>query len=186
MIYRNRLSYCNRIGRVLWAVVWVTLYRPSPLPFFCWRRLLLRCFGACIGTKANPYPSCRIWAPWNLTMGAYSCMANDVDCYSVDSIVLGEFATVSQQAMLCTATHDYNDPDFRLVTKPIMIGPRAWIGARAFVGPGVKVGEGAVVGAASAVFHDVADWTVVRGNPATQVKQRLMREKDSQMEFRGK
>jgi len=172
MIYRNRLSYYNRIGRVLWAVVWLTLYRPSPLPLFGWRRLLLRCFGACIGTKANPYPSCRIWAPWNLTMGAFSCLANDVDCYSVDSIVLGEFATVSQQAMLCTATHDYNDPNFRLVTKPIMIGPRAWIGARAFVGPGVNVGEGAVVGAASAVFRDVSSWTVVGGNPAHPLKKR--------------
>ena len=105
-------------------------------------------------------------------MGAHSCLANDVDCYSVDAVVLGEFATVSQQAMLCTATHDYNDLQFSLVTRPITIGPRAWVGARAFVGPGVNVGEGAVVGAASAVFHDVASWTVVGGNPARQLKTR--------------
>ena len=105
-------------------------------------------------------------------MGPHSCLANDVDCYCVDAVVLGEFATVSQQAMLCTATHDYNDPDFKLITKPIAIGPRAWIGARAFVGPGVTVGEGAVVGAASAVFRDVEEWTVVGGNPARQLKMR--------------
>ena len=133
---------------------------------------MLRCFGATVGVKANPYPRCRIWAPWNLTMGAHSCLANDVDCYSVDKIVLGEFATVSQQAMLCTATHDYSAPDFRLVTRPIVIGPRAWVGARAFVGPGVNVGEGAVIGAMSAVFKEVEPWSVVAGNPARFLKQR--------------
>jgi putative colanic acid biosynthesis acetyltransferase WcaF len=173
-VYRNRLSFRNRIERVLWSVVWTTLYRPSPVPLFGWRRLLLRSFGASIGTQAHPYPRCRIWAPWNLTMGAHSCLSNDVDCYSVDEVVLGEFATVSQQAMLCTATHDYNAPEFRLVTKPIMVGARAWIGARAFVGPGTNVGEGAVVGAASAVFRDVAPWTVVGGNPARLLKERVV------------
>ena len=136
---------------------------------------MLRCFGATVGVKANPYPRCSIWAPWNLTMGAHSCLANDVDCYSVDKIVLGEFATVSQQAMLCTATHDYNAPDFRLVTRPIVIGPRAWVGARAFVGPGVNVGEGAVIGAMSAVFKEVEPWSVVAGNPAQFLKQRRVR-----------
>jgi putative colanic acid biosynthesis acetyltransferase WcaF len=107
-------------------------------------------------------------------MGAHSCLADDVDCYSVDAVVLGDFATVSQQAMLCTATHDYNDPEFKLVTKPIAIGPRAWIGARAFIGPGIVVREGAVVGATAAVFRDVDAWTVVGGNPARLLKTRAM------------
>lgn len=105
-------------------------------------------------------------------MGAHSCLANDVDCYSVDRIILGNFATVSQEAMLCTATHDYNDVDFKLVTRAIVIGPRAWVGARAFIGPGVEVGEGAVVGAMSAVFKDVEPWSVVAGNPARFLKKR--------------
>jgi len=117
-------------------------------------------------------------------MGSHSCLADDVDCYSVCEIILGESAVVSQQAMLCTATHDYNDPGFKLVTKPIMIGAHAWIGARAFVGPGVNVGDGAVVGATSSVFHDVTDWTVVGGNPAKLLKLRLMREEPFQVELR--
>ena len=172
LAYRNRLSLSNRVVRVLWGITWAILYRPSPTVLFGWRRTLLRCFGATVGVNAHPYPRCRIWAPWNLTMGPDSCLANDVDCYSVDKVILGESAIVSQQAMLCTATHDYSDPDFKLVTRPIIIGPRAWIGARAFVGPGVSVGEGAVVGAASAVFQDVEVWTVVGGNPARPLKQR--------------
>ena len=174
LVYQNRLSYRNRLGRVLWAVVWAILFRPSPPFLFAWRRFLLRCFGASIGAQAHPYPGCRVWAPWNLTMGAHSCLANDVDCYCVAAVVVGDFATVSQQSMLCTATHDYNDPEFRLATRPILIGARAWIGARAFIAPGVCLGEGSVVGAASAVFRDVAAWTVVGGNPARPIKERSM------------
>jgi putative colanic acid biosynthesis acetyltransferase WcaF len=173
--YRNRLTLRNKVARVLWTIASAILYRPSPLPFFWWRRFLLRCFGAQIGRKANPYPRCRIWAPWNLTMMAYSCLADDVDCYSVAKITIGEFATVSQQAMLCSASHDYNDPQFTLLKRPIVIGSRAWVGARAFVGPGVNVGEGAVIGAASAVFRDVDAWSVVGGNPAVVIKRRAVK-----------
>lgn len=111
-------------------------------------------------------------------MGSHSCLANDVDCYSVEKIILGEFATVSQQAMLCTASHDYNDADFRLITHPIVIGARAWVGARAFVGPGVNVGEGAVIGAMSAVFREVESWSVVAGNPAQFLKKRRVDQAD--------
>jgi putative colanic acid biosynthesis acetyltransferase WcaF len=83
--------------------------------------------------------------------------------------------TVSQYAFLCTATHDYEDPDFSLIMKPIDVGDYAWIGARAFVGPGVSIGEGAVVGATASVYRDVPEWTVVGGNPAKVIKQRIMK-----------
>jgi putative colanic acid biosynthesis acetyltransferase WcaF len=108
-------------------------------------------------------------------MATDSCLADGVDCYSVDTVTLGQSAIVSQQAMLCTASHDYNDPEFRLITRPISIGAYAWIGARAFVGPGVNVGDGAVVGAASAVFQSVESWTIVGGNPARILKRRNIR-----------
>lgn len=108
-------------------------------------------------------------------MGTDSCLADDVDCYSVDRVTLGQSAIVSQQAMLCTASHDYNDPEFRLITEPISIGAHAWIGARAFVGPGVVVGDGAVVGAASAIFRSVEEWTIVGGNPARTLKKRQIK-----------
>lgn len=107
-------------------------------------------------------------------MGDHSCLAAGVDCYSVAPVKLGVHATVSQYAFLCTASHDYEDPEFHLITKPIAIGDYAWVGARAFVGPGVQIGEGAVVGATSSVYRDVPEWTVVGGNPAKEIKKRVM------------
>jgi putative colanic acid biosynthesis acetyltransferase WcaF len=136
--------------------------------------MLLRLFGAVVDEGAHPYPGCRIWAPWNLTMRKDSCLANDVDCYSVAPVKLGAHVTVSQYAFLCTATHDYEDPDHRLIAKPIEISDYAWIAARAFIGPGVRVGEGAVVGATASVYHDIPEWVVVGGNPARVIKKRVM------------
>lgn len=174
-VYRNRLSLRNKIARAAWNLVWLFLYRPSPGFCFAWRRTLLRLFGAKLKEGARPYPRCRIWAPWNLTMGKDSSLANDVDCYSVAPIKLGVHVTVSQYAFLCTASHDCEDPGHRLIAKPIEIGDHAWIAARAFVGPGVTVGEGAVVGATASVYRDVPEWTVVGGNPAKVIRKRVIK-----------
>lgn len=136
--------------------------------------MLVRCFGGQIAATAHIYPSVRIFAPWNLAMDDDSCLADGVDCYSVGRIHLGDHATVSQGACLCTATHDYQDPAFVLVMRPIEIERSAWVAARAFVGPGVRIGEGAVVGACGVVFRDVPAWWVVGGNPAQKIKDRRM------------
>ncbi len=168
-------SLPNRVARLLWSIVWLLFYRPSPKSFHGWRRLLLKAFGAKIGKGAHPYPSAKIWAPWNVEMGDHSCLSHEVDCYSVDKIKIGSHATVSQYSYLCTASHDITDPHMKLVTGPISIGDGAWITADVFIGPGVTIGEGAVVGVRSAVFKDVAPWTVVIGNPAKFIKHRELR-----------
>lgn len=173
---RTVLTHRNRAARVIWGAVWSTLYRWSPTPLHGWRRMLLRLFGARIGAGAHPYPRARIWAPWNLTMGEHSSLANDVDCYSVAAVRLGDHVTVSQYSYLCTASHDHRDPAMPLTSAPIEIGSRAWIAADCFIGPGVTVGEGAVVGARSTVMHDVGAWLVVAGHPAQPRGQRTRAE----------
>ncbi|HLQ45630.1 MAG TPA: hypothetical protein VK137_12915 [Planctomycetaceae bacterium] len=92
----------------------------------------------------------------------------------MDRLEIGDHATVSQDAMLCTASHDISDPHMRLVTAPIVISPQAWVCARAFVAPGVVVGDGAVVGAQSVVTRDIPAWTVVAGSPARAIKPRKL------------
>lgn len=171
--YMNRpvaQSLRNKWWRLLWQTVWLSLYRPSPRLLHGWRRFLIRLFGANVARGAHLYPSVRIWAPWNLTMGEGSCLGDYVDCYSVDRITLEPYVTVSQYSFLCTASHDYRVENRLLITGPIRIGSRAWVAADVFVGPGVMIGEGAVVGARSSVFRDVDSWTVVGGNPARIIK----------------
>ena len=171
-VYVNRLGRANQFARALWGITYALLFRPSPRPFHAWRRMILRLFGARVDRGAHPYPTCRIWAPWNLVMGAHSSLADRSDCYSVARVVLDERVTVSQDSFLCTATHDCDHPEFPLVTAPIRLCAQSWVAADAFIGPGVTVGTGAVVGARSSVFRDVAPWTIVGGNPARYLRER--------------
>ena len=176
-LYHNALSRKNQVVRMLWTIVWGVFARPLPRSVGSgWKRFLLRLFGARIDATAIVYSSAKVYYPANLTMGAYACLASDVDCYNVAPITIGANSTVSQGAYLCTASHDITDPLNPLVTKPIVIEDQAWVAAGAFVGMGVTIGQGAVVGARAAVFKDVEPWTVVGGNPAKFIKRREIKE----------
>lgn len=162
----------NQLGRMIWGVVWLFLFRPSPRTFHAWRSMLLRLFGARIGFRAHIYPRARIWAPWNLQMGDDSCLGDHVDCYCVDKITIGPRSVVSQYSFLCTASHDYRSLALPLTTAPIAIGQDVWIAADVFVGPGVSVGTGSVVGARSTVLRDIGAWAVAAGSPAREIGRR--------------
>ena len=170
---KAEITLKNRFGRFLWGIVWLILYRPSPKLMHGWRCLLLRIFGAKLGNEVHPYPSSKIWAPWNLEMGDHSCLSEKVDCYCVDKIRIGAHATVSQYSFLCTASHDYTDKAMPLVIAPITIGNYAWVTADVFIAPGVEIGEGAVINARSSVFSSIEPWVVAAGNPAMPIKKRV-------------
>ncbi|MEI7465660.1 MAG: putative colanic acid biosynthesis acetyltransferase [Burkholderiales bacterium] len=142
------LSLGNRAARALWAVACLLLVRFSPRPCHAWRAAVFRMFGARLGPNCHIYPRARIWAPWNLVCEDAVGIADGVVVYNPAPTHLGSHCVVSQDAYLCGATHDIDDPAFPMVSAPITIGPYAWICARAVVCSGVNVGEGAVLGLA--------------------------------------
>lgn len=171
--YSKRLK-CKRL---IWEILWNITSRPfSRRILIDWRRFLIRSFGGTIAETASVHPTAKIFMPWNLEMKAHACIAGGVDCYNPAKIVLGVNVTVSKRAFLCTASHNISSPRHEQTESPIIIEDRAWVAAEAFVGPGVTIGEGAVVGARAAVFKDVEPWTVVGGNPAQFIKNRIIKE----------
>lgn len=175
---RRHHSRRQQLARLVWSVIWLLLFRPSPRPVHRWRNWLLRLFGAKLHPAARVYPSARVWAPWHLVMDERATLGDRVDCYCVDTIRIGAHTTVSQDSVLCGATHDHEDPKFRLVPRPIMIGASCWVAADVFVGPGVSIGEGTVVGARSSVFSDLPAWKICVGTPARPIKDRTLRDPD--------
>lgn len=177
----SQITFQSKFLRAVWNVVWLLLYRPTPRLLHAWRALLLRMFGAKIGHPAYIYPSSRVWAPWNLSMGNHSTLAEGVDCYCVDKIAIGNFSTVSQYSFLCGASHDYLDPailhrpQMELLVGPITIEDHVWITSDVFVGPGLTIHEGSVVLARSTVLADIPPWTVAAGYPAIPIKRRTLR-----------
>ncbi|MFP5042051.1 WcaF family extracellular polysaccharide biosynthesis acetyltransferase [Parasediminibacterium sp. JCM 36343] len=164
----------NRIGRLVWGIVYVVFFRYSPRPLHQWRSFLLRCFGAKIGKGVHVYPQVTIWAPWNIEIGDYSGIANGVNLYSQGHISIGKKVVISQDSYVCTGTHDYTDRGFPLKTKPIKIEDKVWIATKCFIHPGITVGEGAVVGACSVVTKSLPPWMICSGNPCLPIKKRIL------------
>lgn len=169
-----KYSRPEQLQRIAWALGrWLLVL--SPRPCFAWRRAVLRLFGARIGAHVNVYPSCRIYMPWNLAVGEWSALGEDVLVYNLGKVVIGRRVTVSYRAHLCAGTHDFNHPTLPLLKPPVTLEDDAWLGTDAFVGPGVTVGAGAIVGARAVVVRSVAPRDIVAGNPARIVGTRQLR-----------
>jgi putative colanic acid biosynthesis acetyltransferase WcaF len=169
---RAQISFRNKLGRVAWTIVCAVLFRWSPRPFHGWRSFLLRCFGAQLGPKCHIYPGARIWAPWNLVCAGGAAIADEAVIYNAAQVTMGSHAIVSQQAYVCTATHDMDDPLFPMIVSPVSIGAHAWVCARACVLPGVRLNDGAVLGLGAIATKDLEPWQVYAGNPAKRIKSR--------------
>jgi len=169
---RPSTSFLSKLARFAWHVVYVTLFRPSPRVMHGWRALLLRAFGARIGPRTHIYPKARIWAPWNLECEDVVAIGDDAIVYNPAPVRLGSHSIVSEQAYLCGATHDYNQPAFPMVWAPITIEQYAWICARACVQMGVTVREGAILGLGAVATSDLEPWSIYAGVPARRVKAR--------------
>ena len=156
----------------LWWLFQAVFVLPTPQYMFAWRRFALVLFGAKIGKRVLIRPGVRVTYPWNLTMGDYVWIGDNVHIYSVAKISIGSHSCVSQESYLCAGTHDYRDVTFAFVSTPIKIGQECWVAARSFIGPGVEIGDAAVVGAGSVVMTSVDAETIVAGNPAKLVGKR--------------
>ena len=133
---------------------------------------MLKIFGANLSGMPFIHSTARIQIPWNLTMKHRACLGERANAYSLGKIKILEGATIAQEAYVCTGTHDFNDPNLQLITKPITVGKNSFIGARAMILPGVSIGDQAIVGAMSVVSRDVPDHQIVVGNPAKKIGER--------------
>jgi putative colanic acid biosynthesis acetyltransferase WcaF len=169
---RPAFSVRDRLRRLNWNLCWAIFYRTSPRPLHSWRAFLLRLFGAKMGPDCHFYPGSKVWAPWNLICAEQVTAGDGVEIYNPAPVTLGSHAILSQEAYLCGATHDYDDPAFPLIAYATNIGAYAWVCARASVAPGVNIGEGAVLGLGSVATRNLDPWGVYAGVPAVKVKER--------------
>jgi putative colanic acid biosynthesis acetyltransferase WcaF len=133
---------------------------------------LLRLFGTRIGAGVVIKPGVRIKFPWLLSLGDRSWIGEDASIDNLARVDIGRNVCISQAAYLCTGNHDWSDPAFGLLVKPIALGDGSWIGARCVVCPGVKIGEGGIAAAGSVVTRDIPAGEIHGGNPATLIRLR--------------
>lgn len=159
---------------LFWWLVQAICFPLTPQPLNNLRCALLRLFGAKIGKGVMIRPTARFTYPWKVEIGDYSWIGDDVVFYSLDYIYVGSQCVISHKSYICTGSHDFQDPAFGLITKPIQIGNGVWIAADCFIAPGVTIGANAVIGVRSTVFKDIPEAQVAWGNPCRPQYPRTM------------
>ena len=151
--------------RIIWGtvarVIWIVL---PPC-----RSLLLRLFGAKVGSGCKFARTVKIISPWNLSIGKNCRFADDVILYSLGPIRIGDDVRIDTRAHLCAGTHDMKDTTFPLLRPPIVVGSGTFIGIDAYIAPDVSVGSNCIIWPRSSVFKNCDDNAELSGNPARSV-----------------
>lgn len=170
-LFRVPPGFRGRSGFVvqLWWLVQSTLFGLSPQFAYGWRRMLLRLFGARIGTGVIVRPTARITYPWKVSIGDHSWIGDEVAIYSLDRIDIGAHCCISQRTYLAAAGHDPDKLSFDYVTGPIIIEDEVWLATGVLVLPGRRICRGAVVAAGAVVTKDVEEAAIMAGVPAKRI-----------------
>ncbi len=155
-----------RLAQLLWFCVGSSLVAARWLPGSAWRALLLRAFGARLGSHCRLKPGLRVKYPWRLVAGHACWLGEAVWIDNLAPVRLGDRVCLSQGAYLCTGNHDFRRPSFDLLLGPIELGDDVWIGARAVLAPGTRVGAAAVVALAAVASGELEPGAIYSGHPA--------------------
>ena len=178
--YRNPPHHDKGRGigtRVVWHFVNALFFENSLNPSSGLKIALLKLFGAKVGRGVLIKPGVNIKHPWFLTLGDHAWIGERAWIDNTFApITIGSHVCVSQGVYLCTGNHDWTDPAFGLLERPLTIETGAWIGAGAKVLPGAQVASHVVVAGGAVLSKPTEPYTIYAGNPAQAVKKRVIKE----------
>jgi len=160
----------SRAVEYLWYIVRSIFFLQSIPVSSNVRCQLLRLFGSKIGRGVVIRSGVNVSFPWRLEIGDHVWLGEGTVILSLAEVRIFSNVCVSQQVFICTGSHDYRDPRFGLLTKPITLEQGCWIAARCFIAPGVCIGANSVCSAGSVVMKSVPPGVIVGGNPAITLK----------------
>jgi len=134
--------------------------------------------GAKVGNRITYYPRIKLSPGTNLILGDQVDLAWGVLITTGGGVEIGDRTLVGYNTQIFSANHVIPPRPQQIFIsghekKKVTIGKDVWIGAGCIILPGVTVGEGAVVAGGSVVTKDVAPFTIVGGNPAKVIKERI-------------
>lgn len=174
-VQHSPFSKGMKIKLLVWHVINITIFRYSP--FFCrrFRVLLLRLFGANVDWSCSVSRLAEIDGPWFLTMGYQSSLADYAWIRCRAPVTIGRHCIIGREVNIMTGSHKLSSSKFELITDPVTLEDNVWLATRSFVHKGVTMGEGSVSSACAVVTKSVDPWSIVAGNPAVEVKKRILK-----------
>lgn len=174
----KRTRATKDLKRLFWWLVYTVIASQLPSWWMPSRRLRAYCahrYAADVALSANINSHARIG--WKSTIGPHG----GVGAGSILSgeVHIGPHVTMGPYCYFITGDHpippDYGTfRDMNSTHAPIWVEEDVFMGGRVIVLPGVRIGRGAAVGAGSVVTKDVAPGATVVGNPAREIRRRLV------------
>ncbi len=162
----------GKIKMALWYFV-NALFFMNPLnPISGLKVLLLRLFGAKVGSGVVIKPSVNIKYPWLLEIGDNTWIGERVWIDNLAKVKIGKNCCLSQGSMLLCGNHNYKKSTFDLVVLPIVLEDGAWVGAMSTVCPGVNIKTHAILTVDSVATETLQAYSLYKGNPAVKIRER--------------
>ena len=127
------------------------------------RVLLLKKFGASVGSGVLIRRGVRVHFPWNLEIGDHCWIGEEVWFMNHEKVTIGSNVCISQRSIICSGGHDYRSSSLEYAHKPVKIKDGAWVCLDAKVLPGVTIGECSVVSAGEIVRKSLPDYSMLVG-----------------------
>ena len=159
--------------RASWHIL-NALFIQSSLPFSNLKILLLKIYGAKIGTGCTIKPGVNIKHPWMLSIGNHSWIGENVWIDNIAPVKIGSHCCLSQGVTIIVGNHRYDKVHFDLTLHPIELEDGVWIGAKSILLPGSQLQEQCVVTAGSVIKGKIPNNEIWGGNPAAFLKKRVL------------
>jgi putative colanic acid biosynthesis acetyltransferase WcaF len=156
----------SKMIELLWLGCQFVFFGDTILPLYGLKRFILRIFGARLGSGVIIKPRVRVKFPWRLQLGDHVWIGEGVQILNLAPVNIASNSCISQNAFLCTGSHNFHSQNFPLVVKPINVGRSSWIAANTFIGPGVDIGDGCIVGAGCVLMKSLPSHHSSYGNPS--------------------
>lgn len=174
----SKWPFLFKLSLLAWNMVNMTLFRYSPFICYGWRRFLLRLFGAKVSSSATIGRTAIIDVPWNLSIGENSMIGKHSWIMCTGGVEIGDNVVIGEYVRVLAGSHKSNSANYEPVTAPVIVEDDCWIASCAMLVAGgtrpLKIGKGAIVGAGAVVFSNVKSLTIVVGNPAEYLTDRVL------------
>jgi putative colanic acid biosynthesis acetyltransferase WcaF len=137
-------------------IIFKSAFFPSSL-----RPLLLKLFGASVGRGVIIRRGVRVHFPWNLEIGDYCWIGEEVWFINHEKVSIGSNVCISQRSIVCSGGHDYQSTSLEYAHKPVVIKDGAWICLDAKVLPGVTIGQCSVISASEVVRKSIPNYAIL-------------------------
>jgi virginiamycin A acetyltransferase len=118
------------------------------------------------------------------TIGHHTQINGPASIRGAGRATIGPHCAIGMQLTIITSNHATHLPNMQImlnetlglpsivVPGDVNLGPACWVGDGVTLLPGVTVGAGAVLATGAVVAADVADFTIVGGVPAREIRRR--------------